>query len=195
MEVTSEDRGNPNAKCPATTQASSKIDDEIYLRDVSDFAARRRILFGINLPLLSPLDALESPSSDEVQPDKLHRRSTDARVSHIRPRHFVRRGGLSSTVQAASLSECVRPFRTTHVKATTIPFDKQRTRTNVLPLAFTRARARRGFHQSRGYPQRTVYKSECYHSPSRTRKIKGQTTEKSKVPANPFRTCFAGQSK
>lgn len=76
-------------------------------------------------------------SSGKVQSDKLHRCPV-ARVSRVRPRHFVRPGGLFSTVQAASLSECVRPFRTTsaHVKATTIPFDKQQTRTNVRPPRF-----------------------------------------------------------
>lgn len=101
-------------------------------------------------------------------------------VSPIRPRHFVRRGGLFSTVRAASLSECVRPFRTTsaYVKATTIPFDKQQTRTNVHPLAFTRpSRATLSFHQSEGTLGETFAVLESaiarYHSPMR--KIKGQT--------------------
>lgn len=125
-----------------------------------------------------------------MQSDKLHRCPV-ARVSHIRPRYFVRRGGLFSTVRAASLSECVRPFRTTsaHVKATTIPFDKQQTCTNVHPLAFARpSRAPLVFINLKVLSAKRLRRSRMLSLAivHQCAKIKGQTHGKSEAPANPF---------
>lgn len=69
----------------------------------------------------------------------------------------------------------------------TIPFDKQRTRTNALPLAFARARARNPWFSSiPRYSRRNVCGAqECYRS--RVIELKGQIG--SERSAGEFMSC------
>lgn len=94
----------------------------------------------------------EPASSGKVQPDKLHRCPIGCERTHVsRPRHFVRRGGLPSTVDGDRFPFQVRSTVSdgsgrTAVKATTIPsINSRRTRVSFSSLLPTHVL---GFHQS-----------------------------------------------